>query len=83
MGIGILANTVNSSSTTSGGHCGGFPVRASQHGIDLAHMAALRVCHKAWGVVNVWWESRCCIAEKSVFRDGFCKQLKGLLQITD
>lgn len=30
-----------------GGHCGGFPVRASQHGIDLAHMAALRVCHKA------------------------------------
>jgi len=30
-----------------GGHCGGFPVRASQHGIDLAHVAALRVCHKA------------------------------------
>ena len=26
-----------------------FPVRASQHGIDLAHVAALRVCHKAMG----------------------------------
>lgn len=30
-----------------GGLCGGFPVGASQRGIKLAHMAALRVCRKA------------------------------------
>lgn len=30
-----------------GGLCGGFPVCASQRGIKLAHMAALRVCRKA------------------------------------
>ena len=81
--FGILANTGNSCSTNSGGHCGGFPVRASQHGIDLAHVAALRVCHKAWGVANVLWKHRCWIAEKLVSRELICKQLKFLLQSTE
>ena len=35
------------SSHRAGGLCGGFPVCASQRGIKLAHMAALRVCRKA------------------------------------